>query len=122
MTSAPLTLRGRRVLFVEDDYFLVRVLVDYFRGVGAEIAGPVARLQPALQIARTEALDGAVLDLDLQGQCSLPVAAVLVERDVPFVFVTGYDGRSLPEHYANYPRCQKPVDPSVVARKLFPDA
>ena len=119
MTSAPLTLKGRRVLFVEDDYFLVRVLVDYFRSIGAEIAGPVARLQPALQIAKTEPLDGAVLDLDLQGECSLPVADTLIERNVPFVFVTGYDGTSLPDPYAQIPRCQKPIDPPTVAKKLF---
>ena len=122
MNAPPRPLEGRRVLIVEDDYFLVRVLVDHLRSQGAQIAGPVARLQPALQIARTEALDGAVLDVDLQGQCSLPVAAVLAEQDIPFVFVTGYDGTSLPEPYAKYPCCQKPVDPSVVVRKLFPAA
>ncbi|HVI27296.1 response regulator [Hansschlegelia sp.] len=117
-TSTP-PLKGRRILLVEDDYFLVRGLVNYFEAAGAEIAGPVAGLQPALQIAKTERLDGAVLDIDLKGECSLPVAATLLERNVPFVFVTGYDATALPEPYSKVRRCQKPAEASTVAWKLF---
>jgi CheY-like chemotaxis protein len=113
-------LEGRRVLFAEDDYFLVRLLVDYFRAGGAEIAGPAPTLKAALQIARSERLDGAVLDIDLRGESSLPVADVLIERGVPVVFVTGYDSALLPERYSGFLRCQKPADPSTVAKKLFP--
>lgn len=112
-------LHGRRILFAEDDYFLVNNLVHHFRGEGAEIAGPVARLQAALQIAKTEPLDGAVLDVDLRGESALPVADALIERRVPFVFVTGYDAAVLPERYRDVLNCQKPVRPEGVAEKLL---
>lgn len=121
MSKGPL-FEGRRILLAEDDYFLVREMADYLRSRGAEIAGPVAKLQPALQIAKNERLDAAVLDIDLRGESSLPVADALLERDVPFVFVTGYDAAILPERYAETPRFQKPVEPSAVATKLLPRA
>ena len=48
-----------------------------------------------------------------------PVLDALAERGVPVVFATGYDAASIPDRYAGIPRCEKPVDPSKVARALF---
>ncbi|MDR4307689.1 response regulator [Chelatococcus sambhunathii] len=112
-------LQGRRILFAEDDYFIVTNMVSYFRGEGAEIAGPAARLQAALQIAKTEPLDGAVLDVDLRGESSLPIAQALLQRRIPFVFVTGYDAGMLPQPFTEAPSCQKPTRPELVADKLL---
>ena len=53
-------------------------------------------------------IDAALLDVNLEGAFSYPIAAALTERDVPFLFLTGYDGWSLPETYRSIPRIAKP--------------
>jgi hypothetical protein len=54
-------------------------------------------------------LDGAVLDINLGGETSYPIADALAAREVPFVFTTGYDAHTLPERYGRVIRCEKPV-------------
>jgi hypothetical protein len=84
------------------------------------VVGPVASVNGALDlIAETERLDGAVLDVNLQGEMAYPIADALVARGVPFVFATGYDEASIPPRYAHIRRCEKPVDPAKIAKALF---
>jgi PAS domain S-box-containing protein len=64
-------------------------------------------------------LDAAVLDINLGSETAYPVAEVLREQRVPFVFATGYDGWSIPEAYGDVPRCYKPVDAADVIRFLM---
>lgn len=87
---------------------------------GAEVVGPVASVDAALQlIEQTEQIDGAVVDVNLQGVLSWPVADALLGRGVPFVFTTGYDRSSIPARYAETIRCEKPVAPDKIAKALF---
>ena len=46
------------------------------------------------------------------------IADALERSGVPFVFATGYDADSIPERYANVPRCYKPIDADAVAQAL----
>ena len=113
-------LAGRCVLLVEDDYFIADDLIRTFEASGAEVVGPVASVAGALDlIAATERLDGAVLDINLQGEMAYPVADALVARGVPFVFATGYDEASIPARFAHIIRCEKPVESEKIARALF---
>ena len=94
MTSA---LAGRRLLVVEDEYFLAAELVEALSADGAKVIGPAASVDDALDLLDdTAQLDGAVLDLNLQGEMAFPVADALMERDIPFVFLTGYDQSVIP--------------------------
>jgi CheY-like chemotaxis protein len=80
------------------------------RRAGIETVGPAARLQEALALAERERLDGAVLDINLDGQMVFPVAEVLRRRDIPFVFLTGYDSAAaLPRDFRSERRLIKPV-------------
>lgn len=113
-------LAGLRILLVEDEYFIVDDMAKAFRASGAEIVGPVANVSDALElVAATGTIDGAVLDINLQGEMAYPVADELRARGVPFVFATGYDDRHIPERYGHVIRCEKPVEPAKVARALF---
>lgn len=113
-------MAGRRILLVEDEYFIADDLSRTFEANGAEVVGPAASVGRALDlIAATERLDGAVLDVDLQGEIAYAVADALVARDVPFVFATGYDEASIPADYTHVARCEKPVDPEKIAQALF---
>lgn len=117
MTSA---LAGRRLLVVEDEYFLAAELAQALSACGAEVIGPAASVDDALDLLdETAQLDGAVLDLNLQGEMAFPVANALMERNFPFVFSTGYDQSVIPPRYGATPRCEKPIIASTIARELF---
>jgi DNA-binding NtrC family response regulator len=70
----------------------------------------------ALKIVAAEELDGALLDIDLGGEMSFPVASQLASRGVPFGFVTGYaDSRTIPEKFRRVPCLAKPFTPDNIA-------
>ena len=77
------SLEGRRILVVEDEFLIAMDVEDVLRALGAEVVGPFGRLEPALGAVQREDLDGAVLDVRLDGDTIEPVAAVLVSRGVP---------------------------------------
>ena len=109
MAADACVLDGLKVLVVEDLLLVAEVIADGLADRGCEVVGPVARLEPALELAREAPLDGAVLDLNLGGRSSLPIAAALGDRSIPFVFVTGYDAQAaLPPEYRAIPCLAKP--------------
>jgi len=113
-------LEGKRILLVEDEYFIVDDLARAFRAAGAVVLGPVATVSEALMlVVASGALDGAVLDINLQGEPVYPVADALVTRGVPFIFSTGYDRETIPSRFDGYMRCEKPVSPERVVKALF---
>lgn len=117
--SAQGIIAGRRVLVVEDEYFLADRLARDLCALGAEVVGPVPSVDDALDLVEGGArLDGAVLDINLQGEMVYPVADALRARGVPFVFATGYDRTSIPAPYREVPRCEKPVDAQRIAAAL----
>ena len=120
MTAVNNTLAGKRILVVEDDYFIAKSLVRDLRAIGAEVVGPAPSVTEALELVGAGPLDGAVLDINLRGEMAYPVADALVERRVPFVLSTGYSADALPTRYASVPRCEKPIDAGSLAAALFP--
>ena len=102
-------LKGLRILVVEDVLLIAEVIRDELEDCGCEVVGPVPRLQPALEMARKEALDGAVIDVNLHGELGFPIGAILRDRHIPYVFLTGYDGSStFPPEHRESPRLGKP--------------
>ena len=113
-------LLGRRVLLAEDDYFIAEEMSRTFRAEGVDVAGPVASVAEARKIVESEdAVDGAVLDINLQGEPVFPVADLLRQRGIPFVFATGYDRSVIPARYGDTVWCEKPVSPATLALALF---
>jgi DNA-binding response OmpR family regulator len=112
------SLRGQHLLIVEDEYFLAQDLTDYFQQLGVKVVGPVGSVSEALELLNSTQVHGAVLDINLRGERVYPVADVLREKRVPFVFASGYGGETEPAAYADVPRCIKPVDFSVLAKTV----
>jgi len=111
-------LTGQHVLIVEDEYFLAQDLVDFFQDLGVQVLGPAASVSEALRLLESAEVQGAILDVNLRGERVYPVADVLRQRHVPFVFASGYGGELEPRAYADVPRCIKPVDFGVLAQTL----
>lgn len=98
-----------RILVVEDEFFVAEAIGHAVRSEGWDVAGPADAVTTALEIAQSETLDAAVLDLNVEGRLVWPVAAVLRERGVPFLFLTGYDQSQLAHpDYRDAPTIGKP--------------
>lgn len=91
-----LALSGKRILVVEDESILGMLLEEALIQEGAQVVGPAATLAEALELATEADLDAAVLDVNLAGLESYPVAELLEQRCVPYVFATAYGRHSNP--------------------------
>ena len=109
---------GRRVLLVEDEPIVAWLLKDMLVDFGCSVVGPAADVNQALAMIEAESIDVAVLDVNLRGQMSYPIADVLVARGVPFVFSTGYDKDRLLDGYRTIPTLQKPFHRSDLGDTL----
>lgn len=96
-----------RILIVEDEMVLAMLLEDAVNAIGYG-ACKVARLSRAMELAGAEHFDAAVLDVNLAGEPVFPLAALLRERGVPFLFASGYGDAGVPAEYRGYPVLQKP--------------
>lgn len=113
------TLAGRRIMVVEDEYFLADELSRALEAAAAAVLGPVATVATALDLLAQEAApDAAVLDVNLGGEMAFPVADAFMARGVPFVFTTGYDQEALPVRYAAARRLEKPIATAGTMREL----
>jgi CheY-like chemotaxis protein len=97
-----------RVLLVEDEMMIALLLESMLAELGHAIAGPVGPLDAAVDVARREAVDLAILDVNINGGEVYPVANVLATRRIPFIFATGYGRAGLRAPYRNRPTLQKP--------------
>jgi two-component SAPR family response regulator len=104
-----------RILIVEDEYMIADNLREELESAGAVVLGPVSDVEDALAVLSCESrVDGAILDINLAGETSYPVADELTRRQIRFVFTTGYDRHAVPEQYRHITRCQKPIQPARV--------
>jgi CheY-like chemotaxis protein len=111
-------LSGRRVLVVEDEALVAMLVEDALLDAGAEVVGPVATVAEALLLLQGQLPEAAVLDLNLAGETSTPVADELARRGIPFVVATGYGADGLPPGHANVPVLAKPYDPADLTAAL----
>ena len=107
--SPTATLRGRRILVVEDEMLISMMMEDLLSGHGCEIVGPAAQLKKAVKLATTETIDAAFLDLNIDGKEVYPVAEILTQRGIPFAFASGYGASTLKDMFRNRPTIQKPI-------------
>lgn len=115
------SLRGCRVLIVEDEYLIADDLRNALTGAGAEVLGPIGSVEGATDfIAGEPRIDAAILDVNLRGEMVFPVADALRERGVPFAFATGYDQWALPDRFADAPRYEKPFNVERITAVLRP--
>jgi DNA-binding response OmpR family regulator len=113
------SLRGRKLLVVEDDYLIAADFAYHLEERGVEVIGPAGSVVDALQLIEAEpGFDGAVLDINLGREMAYPIADELARRGVPFIFATGYSALVVPTAHADVPRVEKPVDMATLVRLL----
>src|SRR3569623_616982 len=78
-----------RILVVEDEFLIRTLLEDMLVDLGHEVAASAATVDEARKLAVAGGFALAILDVNLEGQEIFPVAEILAERKLPFIFVTG---------------------------------
>jgi PAS domain S-box-containing protein len=107
-----------RVLLVEDEALVGIMIQEFLTESGFQIVGPVCSVSDALDAAKDGQFDAAILDINLGDGMVYQVADILAARQVPFVFVTGYDADSVDSRFREVPVLQKPVEREML-QKLF---
>lgn len=111
-------LAGRRVLVVEDEMMVLINIEDALADFGCTSVAVAATVDQALTLIRTRDFDVALIDVNLGGQTSYPVADALATRGVPFVFSTGYSDPGLGGDHRHRPVLQKPYRDAQLAEVL----
>ena len=118
-SALPLRLKtGNRILLVEDEILVAMMMRDILTELGFSVVGPFSRLSESMVAAVHEEIDAGVIDVNLGGEFVYPVADVLVARNIPFVFVTGYGVESIDGRFGYVPIIKKPVQRQLL-QKLF---
>jgi CheY-like chemotaxis protein len=112
-------LNGLRILVVEDEAAISLLLEDMLLDFGCEVVGPAARLSAALDAVSREQVDLAILDVNVAGEPIYPVAEALAQREIPFVFSTGYGSAGIRDTFRDRPVLQKPFAQHDLKQKLL---
>ena len=109
---------GIRVLVVEDEGAIAMMIEEMLEELGCEVRASVARLVTACEVARRAEIDLAILDVNLAGERVFPVAEILRDRGIAFLFCTGYGASGLPSEFADHPVLHKPFSQSDLQQKV----
>ncbi|HEY5083029.1 MAG TPA: HWE histidine kinase domain-containing protein, partial [Rhizomicrobium sp.] len=107
-----------RLLLVEDEVLVGLFMGEMLEDMDFSVTEPCRTLADGLAAAKNEKFDGAVLDMNLNGESVYPLADLLASLDVPFIFVTGYSADVVAERFAKIPIIQKPVAAETLAKIL----
>jgi len=100
--------QSRRVLILEDEFLVAMDLEGLISEMGHQVVASLTRVGEAIKFSNTAEIDFAILDLNLRGEKSFPVAEVLRGRGIPFVFASGYGSDGLSAGFENERVIQKP--------------
>ncbi|MGY8661640.1 response regulator [Bradyrhizobium sp. UFLA05-109] len=117
MADSAELLRGCRVLVLEDEYLLADDLERMLREHGAEVVGPIAAVREAFDAVMRDGFDMAIMNVTLQGQNAFDLADELTRQRVPFMFVTGFAAKAIPDRFRSVKLREKPC----VARDIAND-
>ncbi len=111
-------LRGQRILVVEDNFIMALDLSQMVEELGGAVVGPAGRLDEGMALAQSNDLDGAILDVNLDGANTFKLADGLLAGDVPVIFATGYDSKTLPDRFGDTPKLSKPFSVDTVKKAI----
>ncbi|WP_237477011.1 response regulator [Lichenibacterium dinghuense] len=106
------------MLIVEDEALIAMLFEDILEDSSCQIVGPAMNVRQAIELATAAEIDVAVLDVNLNGESSFPVAALLAGRGVPLVFSSGYGSQGLPAEWQGRPTLPKPFTSDEVLDTL----
>jgi DNA-binding response OmpR family regulator len=106
----PERLEGFRILVLEDEYFIGADLENALRAAGADVIGPLALGEEARALIAARVCHAAILDIKLADEDGYAAADELAQRQIPFVFATGYSAEFIPHRFRSVLRWEKPYN------------
>lgn len=108
-----------RILVLEDEFIIADEIAMILEDAGHSVVGPVGTVEEALaRIASGVVPQAAVIDANLRGVSSLPVAERLRQIGVPFCVCTGYRTDDLRKTFGEVVVLPKPVTPVALLAAL----
>jgi CheY-like chemotaxis protein len=115
----PASPDGLTVLVVEDEFLIAEEMAAMLRDAGHVVLGPAGSVRAAeAMLADDPKPDVAVIDANLRGETSAPLARRLRERGIPFCVCTGYRINDLRSLFGDVVTIRKPIDPALLLRTL----
>jgi DNA-binding response OmpR family regulator len=115
MTANERSLRGKKILIVEDEFLVGELLQRLLLRAGAEVIGPINDAAQAVAIARDQSISGALLDVELNANAtSVEVAEILTRRQIPFIVTSVHSMDMLPAPLRGGMYLGKPILPDVL--------
>jgi DNA-binding response OmpR family regulator len=96
-----------RILVVEDEAIIALEMESILKQASYDVVS-CGSLQSGLQVAEDQSFDAAVLDVNLHGQMSFPIADALAQKNIPIIFVSGYEPDIVPRQHSRRPFVGKP--------------
>ena len=112
-------LKAKQVLIVEDEVLLSMHLEDLLTDIGHEVVAQATRIDDAMRLAREIDIDFAILDINVAGTKSFPVANILRQRGIPFAFATGYGAEGFLDGYREELALRKPYSKEDLEQTLM---
>jgi CheY-like chemotaxis protein len=106
--TAPALLHNKAILIVEDETIVSFLIEDMLGELGCREVWQASDVSEALALLDTHKPDAVVLDANLSGQFTFPIATRLAQANIPFVFATGYGRSGIPNEWMSRPVIQKP--------------
>jgi DNA-binding response OmpR family regulator len=115
----PSPLARRRILVVEDEYFIAEEIKLLLMDLGATVIGALPDQEKATATLSDTEIDCAVLDIDICGRAIFPLTFELKRRDIPWLYVSGYSERLVPEAVRGGAHLEKPVAPGALVASIY---
>jgi PAS domain S-box-containing protein len=116
--NAPIVLAGTNILVVEDEALVALAVNDALVDFGWSVIGPFSVVADARTVVLKTPISAAILDVNLNGDLVYPLAELLKEHEIPFVFVTGYGVESIDPRFKDAHVLHKPIERDVL-KSLF---
>ncbi len=100
--------RHLSILLVEDEALIRMMVADMVEALGHRVVAEAGHIDQAMELARTATYDFAIIDMNLNGTMSFPIAEAIAVRQIPFIFASGYGSPKLPDQHRQPLALQKP--------------
>jgi DNA-binding response OmpR family regulator len=116
--DAPTAGSGLQILVVEDESMVAMMIEDMLEELGHKVVATSGRMPDASKLVSNASADLAILDVNLNGEETYPLADSLAARSIPFIFATGYGCSGIKAEWSDVPVLQKPFQSRELAEAI----
>ena len=116
--NAPTANSSLQILVVEDESMVAMMIEDMLEDLGHQVVATSGRMPDARKLVSDASADLAILDVNLNGEETYPLADSLAARSIPFIFATGYGSSGIKAEWSGVPVLQKPFQSRELAAAI----